>query len=516
MQLEMLRERASCMQTSDIVPTLGERNEVVNEVVSTDSIDEQALLTKSANRMLPILFTLALLAYLDRSNMSFAAHDLRNDTGIGDEEYGFGSSAFFVGYATLQLPSMLGARYFGAPCWLAATMSLWGVVAALFAALCCHLPEGTTLGGFYILRFLLGALESGAFPSMYYYLTLIFEADELTIYYARVTLSTAVAGIIGGIIAAALLSLDGVGGLRGWQWLFVAEGTWTLAFAPLIVCALPKEPNKARWLTQAEIDWLAQRRSASIASATRNTPPPVVPAAPRGILGLGNGWAQTPSMRALRNWRTWYCSLVWVLQVAAYYGIVFWMPILIGDMVPDASSPTVALLTAIPYTCASTSMLINAWHSKRTSERRWHCAVPVLVCGVCLALTPLAARRSTSLAMLLLCLATSGAFCTYGPFFSWPAVWAGAGPEAACSTAIINSLGNVGGMIGPALVGVLSSSEGGIEAQEHIHALLALGSMAIVAALMIAVFRPLPEQGSGCLSILSIPLLHRHQERSDE
>ena len=221
-------------------------------------------------------------------------------------------------------------------------------------------------------------------------------------------------------------------------------------------------------------------------------------------------------MRALRNWRTWWCSVIWVLQCAAYWGVVFWMPILIGQMVPAASTPVVALLTAIPYTCASISMLANAWHSKRTKERRWHCALPVLVCGVCMALAPLAARRSTALAMLLLCGATSGAFCTYGPFFSWPAVWAGVGPEAACSVSIINSLGNVGGMIGPALVGVLSSAEGGVEAHEHAHALLALGSMAIVAALMIAVFRPVREPGGGgCLNILSTPLLHRHGQRSD-
>ena len=178
-----------------------------------EAVNEKVVLSKCANGMIPMLFMLALLAYLDRSNISFAAHDLRNDTGIGDAEYGLGSSAFFVGYATLQLPSMLGARYFGAPCWLAMIMSLWGVVAALFAALCCHRPEDITLGGFYILRFLLGALESGAFPSMYYYLALVFEADELTLYYPRVTVSTAIAGVIGGVIAAGLLALDGVGGL---------------------------------------------------------------------------------------------------------------------------------------------------------------------------------------------------------------------------------------------------------------------------------------------------------------
>lgn len=305
-------------------------------VGSSETVNEKVVLSKCANGMIPMLFLLALLAYLDRSNISFAAHDLRNDTGIGDAEYGLGSSAFFVGYATLQLPSMLGARRFGAPCWLAVIMSLWGVVAALFAALCCHRSEDVTLAGFYILRFLLGALESGAFPSMYYYLALVFEADELTLYYPRVTISTAIAGVIGGVIAAGLLALDGVGGLRGWQWVFVAEGTWTLAFAPLVMCVLPRDPSRAKWLTPAESEWLTRRRANAIAEAARPAPPARTSAeepAPGSSAAWARGWAggwahlrtaQTPPMRALRNWRTWYCGVIWALQCTAYYGIVFW------------------------------------------------------------------------------------------------------------------------------------------------------------------------------------------------
>ena len=135
-------------------------------------------------------------------------------------------------------------------------------------------------------------------------------------------------------------------------------------------------------------------------------------------------------------------------------------------------------------------------------------------------LAPLAARGSTAVALLLLCAATSGAFCTYGPFFSWPAVWAGAGAEAACSVSIINSLGNVGGMVGPALVGLLSQVEGGAEASEHIHALIVLGSTALVAGLMCAVFQPVAireQQQWCCLTVFSTPLLHLHSaERSDE
>ena len=142
-------------------------------------VDKDVVLSKVSRRLLPFLFVLALLAYLDRANLSFSASELQTDTSIGDFEYGIGSSIFFMGYISFQLPGTMMARRVGAPTWLTIIMTLWGVVAASFAALCCH-ASGDVLF-FYILRFLLGALEAGAFPTMYYYLTLWYTADELTV-----------------------------------------------------------------------------------------------------------------------------------------------------------------------------------------------------------------------------------------------------------------------------------------------------------------------------------------------
>ena len=247
------------------------------------------------------------------------------------------------------------------------------------------------------------------------------------------------------------------------------------------------------WFTPAEARWLARRRAHSVGAALQHPQHVSSSDAACDEIGVGAGPpARTPTVpptvRALRNWRTCYLGVVWTLQCAGYYGILFWMPLLVSQMMPHASAPHVALLTAGPYTSASVAMLSNAWHSKRTGERRWHCAAPLLIAGACLALAPMAAQASTGLALLLLCGATSGVFCTYGPFFSWPAVWAGVGEEAACSVTIINSMGNVGGMVGPALVGLLSDAEGGKEAVQHVHAMEALGGCALLAGLMCACF----------------------------
>ena len=446
------------------------------EASAPPDVDGAAALRRLSRRVLPFLFTLALLAYLDRANIAFGARDLLADTGLGDAQYGLGGSAFFVGYATMQLPSLCGARRFGAPRWLAFILFCWGVTSMSFAAL--RGAGGAAEFTFYALRLLLGCFEAGCFPTIWYYLSLAYAADELTEAYPRVTIATAVSGALGGLVAAAILSLDGAGGVRGWQWLFLLEGGLTALAALATPLLLPRDPANAPWLRTDERSWLARRREERTAAKT-------------SLHDAGDGPAATrrPTLAAVRNWRTWWAAATWALQCVAYYGILFWLPLLVGQILPDASTPAVALVSAIPFTAAALAMLANARHSRRASERRWHCAAPLLVCAVALALTPLAARLSAPLALVLLTLATSGAWATYGPFFSWPATWA-APDEAAAAVATINSVGQAGGLVGPALVGVLSDAEGGVEAAEHVHAMLALAAAAGAAALLSLTFAP--------------------------
>ena len=414
------------------------------------AVDDKAVLHKVSCRILPVLFLLALLAYLDRANLSFSASELELDTSIGDFEYGIGGSIFFVGYVAFQLPGTMAARKVGAPAWLTIIMTLWGIVAAGFAALCCQRSGDVTI--FYILRFLLGALEAGAFPTMYYCdgravvepaghvsgattshsrgphcsrvadLTLWYAPDEITIAYPRVTLATAVAGVLGGLLAAAFLSMDGALGLRGWQWVFLGEGVPTVAIALLTPWLLPKTPRHAAFLSAAEQQWfIARRHSAEGVVATGCSLAARDGARIARVDETGNGAGneaaapsvRSPAVRALRDGRTWYFGAIWALTNVQYYGIMFWMPQLLRQINPSASPAAVALLTAIPYSCASAVMLGNAANARRTGDRRLHVALPLLLGGFALISAPHAAG-SPALALSLLSVATSGTWSVYG------------------------------------------------------------------------------------------------------
>ena len=426
-------------------------------------VDGAAALRRLSRRVLPFLFALALLAYLDRANISFGARDLLADTGLGDAQYGLGGSAFFVGYAMMQLPSLCGARRFGAPRWLAFILFCWGVTSMSFAAL--RGAGGAAEFAFYALRLLLGCFEAGCFPTIWYYLSLAYAADELTEAYPRVTIATAVSGALGGLVAAAILSLDGAGGVRGWQWPF-ARGRPHRPRGAGDAAALPRDPAHAPWPGPT--------------SATGCAPPRGAHRGQDVVARAGDGPATTrrPTLAAVRNWRTWWAAATWALQCVAYYGIL--CSAARRPDPPDASTPAVALVSAILFTAAAAAML-STRALRRASERRWHRAAPPRVRGRARAD---AARRA--------CVGAArarppharhvGRVGNLRPFL-FLARHVAAPDEAAAAVATINSVGQAGGLVGPALVGVLSDAEGGVEAAEHVHAMLALAAAAGAAAL---------------------------------
>ena len=324
---------------------------------------KHVLPSKLARRLLPVLFSIALFAYFDRTSVALAADHLKSDTGMNDREYGFASTAFLLGYATLQMPSLLYAQRFGATRWLTGLMVAWGLTTISLMTLCCHRSTLVNLLVFYGAYFLMGCLQAGAFPSMYYYVSLVFESDELTVYYPRISLAAACSGVLGGMIAAGLLSLDGIAGLRSWQWLFLCEGSATILFACAISLLLPARPEQAAWLTPSETAWLAARRKEANAAADMALPTSAQQVSPE----------LTPARRAARNWRTYYLCTIWALQCAAYYGIIFWMPVLIDHMLPGASAPQVrALEILVEYraggagSCGSLAMQTHAVHASVT------------------------------------------------------------------------------------------------------------------------------------------------------
>ncbi|TMA57229.1 MAG: MFS transporter, partial [Deltaproteobacteria bacterium] len=209
-------------------------------------------LAKATRRLIPFLFVLYVVAYLDRINVGFAALQMRADLGFDDRAYGLGAGIFFVGYFLFEVPSNLLLERFGARFWIARIMVTWGLIASAMV-----LVRGAA--SFYLLRFLLGVAEAGFFPGMILYLTYWFPAAERAHAVARFMTATAIAGVVGGPISGALLAMDGLGGLRGWQWLFLAEGLPAVVLGLSVLAYLPDGPATASWLTADERRSLAAR-----------------------------------------------------------------------------------------------------------------------------------------------------------------------------------------------------------------------------------------------------------------
>ena len=217
----------------------------VAAAVTTTIDPSQTALARVRRRLIPFLFLLYVVAYLDRVNVGFAALEMNRDLGFSSAVYGLGSGIFFVSYTLLEVPSNLMLARVGAGLWIARIMLTWGVVSAAMAFV-------NSAWMFYLLRFLLGAAEAGFFPGIIYYLTQWFPARERGRAIALFMTGTAIAGVIGGPLSSGLLLLDGIGGLRGWQWLFIVEGVPSVLLAPIVWRRLNEGPATARWLSEAE------------------------------------------------------------------------------------------------------------------------------------------------------------------------------------------------------------------------------------------------------------------------
>lgn len=386
-------------------------------------------------RLIPFMFLLYIVAYLDRINVGFAALQMNRDLGFSDAVYGLGAGIFFIGYVIFEVPSNLILHRVGARTWIARIMVTWGLVAVAMAFV-------QNAGGFYTLRFLLGVAEAGFFPGMLLYLTRWFPASERARAVALFMTATAVAGLIGGPVSGALLQMQGVGGLAGWQWLFLLEGLPAVLLGVVVWCYLTEGPEGAKWLPSAERAWLiALLRHEREAQEARE----------RFSVG-----------RALTSGRVWALGGLYFLLVTAMYGVAFWLPQIVGSL-SGLDDVSVALLSAVPYLFAAVCMVPVARHSDATGERRWHVAVPCAVGAVAMFGAAIVDAPIPGL-MLLSCTAI-GIWSALGPCWALP-MSVLSGPAAAAGLALINSIGNVGGFVGPSLVGyareVTNSYAGGL------------------------------------------------------
>ncbi|OFW37160.1 MAG: hypothetical protein A3J29_01675 [Acidobacteria bacterium RIFCSPLOWO2_12_FULL_67_14b] len=419
----------------------------------TDAIAHSAM-TKVRWRLIPFLFLLYVVAYLDRVNVGFAALDMNRELGFSAAVYGFGSGIFFLSYTLLEVPSNLILARVGARLWIARIMLTWGLVSTAMVFV-----NGAAL--FYVLRFLLGAAEAGFFPGLIYYLTHWFPARERARAVALFMTATAMAGVIGAPISSALLRMHGALGLSGWQWLFIIEGLPAVLLAPVVLKRLTERPEDAAWLSADERGWLSNE--------------------------MAREREQTDGMHltfgaALRSGRLWLLTFPYFCIVIAFYGVSFWLPQIV-QATGTLSSATVVLLSAIPYAAAAIGMVIVGVHSDRTGERRWHVAGPMLLGAAAFVMTVLA-PQTLAMSLITLSIAAFGIWSTLGPYWTLPPAML-RGTAAAGGIAIVNSVGNLGGFVGPLAVGWVRDATGTFSS-----GLLMLAATLVIGAAVVLLIKP--------------------------
>lgn len=383
---------------------------------------ERQTIRKLTVRIVPFVMLLYFVAYLDRVNIGFAALTMNADIGLSDAAFGLGAGIFFIGYFLFEVPSNLILHRIGARRWIARIMLTWGIVSMTMA-----LVRDET--SFYILRFLLGAAEAGFFPGIVLYLSYWFPARHragiTAMFMAAVPVSTA----IGSPLSGALLELDGLLGLKGWQWMFLIEGFPAILLAFVVLRFLTDRPADAIWLAPAEREWLTEEMG-------------------KEIVADQNDHSWRTALIKLRDLRVLSLGLVYFGTSAGLYTLGIWSPQMIAQ---HGTTPFITgLLNAVPSTFAVMAMILWARHSDRTRERTWHVVLPCLAAAVGLVL----AAGATSLAGVIaaLILVNIGISACKPPLWSLPTLFL-SGAGAAAGIAAINAIGNLGGFLGPALIG---------------------------------------------------------------
>ncbi|MCE4547385.1 MULTISPECIES: MFS transporter [unclassified Caballeronia] len=389
---------------------------------------EKRTLRKVTWRIVPFIMLLYFVAYIDRVNIGFASLTMRTDLGFSASILGFGAGIFFWGYFLCEVPSNIILHKVGARMWIARVMVTWGIISAAMAFV-----KGPT--SFYIIRFLLGAAEAGFFPGIILYLSYWFPARHragvVAFFMAAAPLSTA----LGSPLSAALLEMNGVMGLHGWQWMFILEAIPALVLGVVVFFYMTDKPEKAKWLKDDERTWLVNVMNDE--AAKRST------TAKHGIIsGLAN-----PRVLAL--------SLIYFGTSAGLYTLGIWAPQIIKQL--GVSSMTVGVLNAIPPVVSVVAMIFWSRHSDRTGERTWHVALACVAAAVGLAIAAVA--NSVVGLIAALTLVNIGISCAKPPLWTMPTMFL-SGAAAATGIATINSIGNLGGFAGPAMIGWVKDQTG--------------------------------------------------------
>jgi MFS transporter, ACS family, tartrate transporter len=392
---------------------------------------ETRVLRKITLRIVPFVMLLYFIAFIDRVNIGFAALTMNKDLGFSPTVFGFGAGIFFLGYFLFEVPSNLVLDKVGARIWIARVMITWGLISGAMAFV-----QGPN--SFYALRFLLGAAEAGFFPGIILYLSYWFPARQraavTAIFMAAAPLST----VLGSPVSGALLEMHGVLGLSGWQWMFIVEAVPAIILGIVVLFYMTDRPEKAKWLRDDERNWLVTTMNAESAKKA--------------------GTASHSVWRGLAEPRVIALSLVYFGTSAGLYTLGIWAPQIIKEF--GLSSLQVGFLNALPGIVAIIAMVLWARHSDRSGERTWHVVGACLLASLGLVLAGFAG--SVLAVLLALTLVNIGISSAKPPLWSMPTMFL-SGSAAAAGIATINSIGNLGGFVGPAMIGWIKDLTGSFQ-----------------------------------------------------
>lgn len=413
-----------------------------------DEAREKAIVRKVTWRIVPFVFFLYIISYLDRANIGYAALQMNAELALTSEVFGFISGIFFLGYFLFEVPSNVMLNKYGARVWIARILVSWGVVATASA----FVQNSTQL---YVLRFLLGIAEAGFFPGIIVYLTYWFRNKEIATTVALFTSAIPVSYILGAPLSTWIM--DNVHWLQwsGWRWMLFLEGIPAVFFGVVCFFRLTDKPEQAKWLTAEEKTWLIGELEHERKSR-------------KNVKHLS-------VLQAMKNGKVLYLSFIYFVYQCGSLGVGYWMPQIIKGLSRSASHFEVGLIASVPYIVATLAMILWSRRSDSQNERKLHSAIPLAVAAA--ALYGAGFANDTAGAVALISLALAGLYAFKSPFWALPSLFLSR-ETSSVSIAVINSIGNLGGFVGPYMIGVLKGSGSSS----------ATGALAFLSALLVVSF----------------------------
>jgi len=394
---------------------------ILFQASSIDRQKERQIFRKVSMRILPVLILCFFINYVDRANLGVLFSPLSKDLGLSASSFGLAAGLFYVGYLLFEIPSNMALVRFGARVWIARIMISWGVVTVLLAA-------SHSAPALYVLRFLLGVAEAGFFPGVIFYLTLWYPRNLLGQSYLILELSVPFSLALGSAVTSALLLLDGMGGIPGWRWVFMLEGLPAVLVGLWIFFTLPESPATAKWLTADERAYLLRA------------------AAP----GAMNAKDETRGMRHIMSRPlAWLFAVLLFSMVIGFWAVTYFLPKIMQERF-HVGAVQAGLMAAVPWAVAAIVIVVVAWTSAKTGDRKWHLLVCLVLSAAGLFVT--AVTGSPLIALIGLCVGAAGVQASVPLFWTMPSA-SFAGPNAAVAIALVNCIGNTSGLVGPWLLG---------------------------------------------------------------